>query len=593
MQRLNRTETPSSSAALSTSTSTSTSTKLKQCVRRNTTSSFLLINVTLFLWGSSTTCTSSNGGGSTSNIMIDAFMQPHPIRHCTPISIHGRLSSSTSTSASRDSHWPTTKLYSTTSNNENKIHLSGESNGDDSDSDIDDYNNYLSNHPDIRSFNDALQEIASKYSDTRRVQFDVISRAAAAEALVKKLESDPDAPYRPNINTYNIILKIWSKSAHSLAEGHGRGDINEVFHALDDVSVPDDLMEVVNHISSAKDAADHCSTILTSLEQRYLRGDTLVEPNAHTYNTVMDGWSKSRAKDASQHVQDLFLRMSQWSSEGVTTTGDDDTGSLVHTDATYWEQIKPNKISYSLAIQSYRRRTFSNKMGDIESLVNTLEQEYEDSQHDSTLKPDIGVANAMIKTYMRNADYSSGGGGKFQQSMTGTSWKTAKKVNDIYIQWNKKFKNTGDIDFKPNVITTTMVIDAFGRCGDINATEKAQGIFQSMIKDWQETGDDRLKPSSKTFTAIITAWAKTKDPRSPHKAEELLSLMEEMYAEDVKEGRPTQLLPHSQTYTAAITAWSRSLDNTKPQRALRILKKVIDLHKNMNDKRIKPTLISF
>ena len=141
-------------------------------------------------------------------------------------------------------------------------------------------------------------------------------------------------------------------------------------------------------------------------------------------------------------------------------------------------------------------------MEDIEVLMNELEEKYEHSQTDANLKPDIGVANAMIKAYMRNADYSSGGGGKFQQTMTGTSWKTAKKVNDVYIQWNKKFKNTGDIDFKPNVITTTMVIDAFSRCGDIGATEKAQAIFQSMIKDWRDTGDDRLKPSSKTFTAV-------------------------------------------------------------------------------------------
>ncbi len=377
-----------------------------------------------------------------------------------------------------------------TSDNQHKVHLSGDGGNSDDD--------YLLNYPNIRSFNDALQDIASEYSDTRRVKFDVISRAAAAEALVKKLESDPNAPFRPNIVTYNIILKIWSKSAHVLAEGHGRGDINEVFHALDNVPVPDDLMDVVNHISSAKDAAEHCDSILTSLEERYLNGDSHVVPNCYAYNTVMDGWSKSRAKDGPQHIQDLFLKMNKRSSEGVT----DNEESLVHTDAKHWKQIGPNRISYSTAIESYKRRTFKNKMGDIEALVNELEQKYEKSENDPNLKPDIGVANAMIKAYMRNADYSSGGGGKFQQSMTGTSWKTAKKVDDIYIQWNKRFKNTGDIDFKPNVITTTMVIDAYSRCGDINATEKAQAIFQSMIKDWQETGDDRLKPSSKTFTAV-------------------------------------------------------------------------------------------
>ena len=257
------------------------------------------------------------------------------------------------------------------------------------------------------------------------------------------------------------------------------------------------MQNVINRICSARDAAEHASSILKELEDDYLRGESLTQPNTRSYNTVMDGWNKSRVKDNPHHIQDLFLKMKNWSTHGV----ENETEGLVHADVRYWEHIKPNAQSYAIVIESHRRRAFGNKIGEIEELVEGLEREYEESK-DPQFKPDVVLANAMIKSYMRNADYTSGGGGKYQQSMATTSWKTAKKINDIYIQWNKKFKNTGDAEFKPNVITLTMVIDAYARCGDIAATEKAELVFQNMVKEWEETGDERMKPSSKTFTAV-------------------------------------------------------------------------------------------
>jgi hypothetical protein len=388
------------------------------------------------------------------------------------------------------------KLYSTTSDNENEIKANSENNNDN------DNNDYLANYPNLRTFNEALQQIVAECSETRKVKFDIISRAASAEALVQQLQSDTNAPYQPSISTYNYVLKIWAKAAHILAEGNGRGDINEVYHALDGVVIPDELGQVVNRICSAKDAADHASSLLTTLENNYLKGESNIQPNCNSYNHVMEGWNKSRAKEGPSNIQNLFLKMRDWSSNGVSgVDGDVEKEDLVYTSKEDWQIIRPNSVTYSLTIQSHKRRSIGDKLGDIEELLDTLEKEYEETQ-DPNFKPDIGVLNAVIKSYMRSADYSSGGGGKYQQSMANTSWKTAKKINDVYIRWNKKYKETKDIDYKPNVISMTMIIDAHARCGDVAATEKAQQLFDLMLKDYKETGEDRLKPSSKTFTAV-------------------------------------------------------------------------------------------
>jgi len=469
----------------------------------------------------------------------------------------------------------------------------------------------LSNFQNIHTFNDALQQIAFECSkEARYVNFDVISRAGSAEAIVQTLQSssNTDDNFQPNIITYNMILKIWSKAAQTLSDKHyNRGEVNDVYHAFDNVELPStEFMEGLDRICSAKDAIEHASALLQSIEYNFLTGQSEIQPNIRSYNIVMDGWIRSRVKDSSQQIQGIFRKMKRWSSVGVSDEEviqglgngqsheeENKEVAFVHTNAKDWSHIDPNAMTYSITIESYGSRNNENKLHDIQTLVEELENKYEQNPEVTNFKPDMSVANAMIKAHVRNADYMSGGGGKFQQRLSTNSWKTAKEVNEIYIKWNKKFKDTGDLDFKPDVGALTMVIEAYSRCGDITATEKAEALFENMIKEWKETNDDRLKPYSKTFSALITSWAKTRDPRSPHKAEALLKQMEEMYENDMKTKGTSQVAPLIQAYTAVISAWGRSNDKTKPQHALRLLKKCNDIYKETKDIRIKPTLFSY
>ena len=85
----------------------------------------------------------------------------------------------------------------------------------------------------------------------------MISRATIAEALVTKLANaikDGTAPFDADVVTYNTLMKVWAKAPQTLASGRGRGDINEVIHAMDD------FPEELNHgsIYTAKDAAYCC-----------------------------------------------------------------------------------------------------------------------------------------------------------------------------------------------------------------------------------------------------------------------------------------------------------------------------------------------
>ena len=126
----------------------------------------------------------------------------------------------------------------------------------------------LSHYDNLQSFNGALRTIAVQCNED---DIDVISRATVAEALLYKLNMNADSSFRADTESYNLLLKIWTRGAAALAEGKGVGDINQVYHALDDI--PEELAH--EGVYSAKDAAERSSSILNDMVERYLRGDSV------------------------------------------------------------------------------------------------------------------------------------------------------------------------------------------------------------------------------------------------------------------------------------------------------------------------------
>jgi hypothetical protein len=105
-----------------------------------------------------------------------------------------------------------------------------------------------------------------------------------------------------------------------------------IYPALGGVVIPDELGQVVNCIDSAKDAADHASSLLTAFENNYLKGESNIQPNCNSYNHVMEWWNKSRAKEGPSNIQSLFFKMRDWSSNGVSgVDGDAEKEDLVYT----------------------------------------------------------------------------------------------------------------------------------------------------------------------------------------------------------------------------------------------------------------------
>lgn len=450
----------------------------------------------------------------------------------------------------------------------------------------------LSHYSNTRQFNLVLESIAAECASSKKdSSVDVISRASIAEALVRKLDAENaigKGSFKADVATYNTLMKVWAKAAQTLAEGRGRGDINQVIHAMDDV--PEEL--TFGGVYTAKDAAHRATVILEELEQRYLTGESEVAPNTFGYNIVLDGLSKCQSRDSPQEVIKIFEKMKLWSTKGVLNSKQkkgEEEKEYINGDASKWQSIKPDSITYSVLMETLGQSKDQLVVSKVDGLLEELEAEYEKT-NDQNLKPATRVYNAAINAYLKHA----GTPYKAHDSST-KGWIHAKKVQGILNALNKKWEDTGDESYQPDITTFTMVIDAYGRCNDVAAVERGEMLFEKVCKKWNETGDEKLKPSSRTFTVMVNAWAKTWDPRSTSKVEELLKRMEDMYADDVVQGKgeTSTVKPSIRTYTAAIGAWARSRDRSKSQHALRILKKVSDMYKETHDKEIKPTLYTY
>jgi len=322
---------------------------------------------------------------------------------------------------------------------------------------------------------------------------DVISRATFAEALVTKLDiamTDGSAPFDLDIVTYNTLMKVWARAAQTLAEGRGRGDVNEVIHAMDDV--PEELTR--GGVYTAKDAADRALVILNEVEQKFLEGESDIAPNTFGYNIVLDGLHKCGKRDAPEQVESLFNKMKEWSSVGVQHSDEDE--EYANGDVSNWAAMRPDAISYSIVMETLGQSRDYGVMGKIETLLEEIESEYEKTKDDD-LKPVTRVANSAINALLKNS-----GGTRNNKPSANKAWLSAKKVHDIVNNCNKKWKDTGDSSYQPDITTITMVIDSYSRCYDVAATERGEYLFEKTYKDWKNSGDIKLKPSSRSFTVV-------------------------------------------------------------------------------------------
>lgn len=328
-----------------------------------------------------------------------------------------------------------------------------------------------------------------------------------------------------------------------------------------------------------------------------------VSPNTITYNSCIDAYAKAKQPQNAERILRQMMMISSMD------------------DGRREEEIKADAVSFNTVLHAW---AVSRKKGGAQraqQLLGHMEKLYYAGNVD--VKPDVfsytAVMSAWATTsnYNRNAVGSSGGGDgdegedatdkamvllhKMEQScalgddnicpnavtytvvinILARSGKTGSALNahDILLQMENQYRQSGtgnagklNEKLKPDRICYTSVIDAYARCEEEYAGEKAVELLNHMILLSEELGHVEVRPDKKTYCSVISALGKSRARGAADMAQRILNDMEELYYACGND----DVAPNTIVFNAVIDAWSRSSFIYKADRAYALLRRMED-----------------
>jgi len=385
----------------------------------------------------------------------------------------------------------------------------------------------------IKELNDTLEKLVQKCGSMNEP---VIVRAAECQELWEEAkQNSSETNFEPDEKSFQQVLSAWSQCTQTLVRSRRN------HQSLPSQSGPNKLrIDVYTPLDAAKRA--------TSLLFSY------PDPGLDAYNTVMDAWSKSRVPEAPEAAERLLKRMM------------DD------------ESVEPNTNSYNLLIDAWAN---SNKQNSLEKALQ-IYRHMDGLRTDDTVNkvsPTIRTVNAVLHAYARkSAQYTS----QNDQAGFDEAAKCAAASLNLLEETKMRYKETGDINWQPDMATYTSVMDVHSRCATYRTTKIAGELLNELKELHAKTGNYRHKPNFRTYTTLVTAWSRTKSDESPQRVE---AIMKEMKRSGEK--------PNARTYTAAVQCWSRARDPLKAKRVLKLLMEMREEYKKTGSEHVRPTTLTY
>jgi len=249
-------------------------------------------------------------------------------------------------------------------------------------------------------------------------------------------------------------------------------------------------------------------------------------------------------------------------------------------------------------------------------ILKRMQMEYE-SKGDEYLKPNFFSFLTVLKIWTKTCTATS-----IPTSQKDVPFHIGSRKSHQTLQWMEYLARSGRNDnAKPNVLTYTIVMDAFAKSGEKDSGSKAEALLRHMEGEnikrnlfcynlvinaytrqgrrggavdnaerilheleniYDETADPTMKPDVVTYTSVITAWANSnRRGFGANRAEEILNRM-------IKAGCE----PNTVTFNAVLKTWCRSGETNASDRALDILKQMEEEYCNRNEI-VKPDRITY
>jgi hypothetical protein len=268
----------------------------------------------------------------------------------------------------------------------------------------------------------------------------------------------------------------------------------------------------------------------------------------------MDAWSKSRVPEAPEAAERLLRRMM------------DD------------EAVHPDAVSFNLLMDAWANSNRENSLEKVMQIYHHMEGLQNDGKND--VSPSIRTINAVLHAHAKKAATFTA-----QSNREGyeAASKCAADAYRILQDAKKRYKETGDPDWQPDVATYTSCIDVYARVGTYQAAKMAGELLNEVKELYAQTKNYKYKLNFRTYTTVVSAWSRTRSDESPARVEALLTEM----------AKDPATRPNARTYTAAIQCWARSRDPLKAKRVLKILMDMREEFKKTGNDDVRPTTMTY
>lgn len=404
---------------------------------------------------------------------------------------------------------------------------------------------------------------------------------------------------KPDIVSYNSVMYAYAYAFNQSDDYDSTEEVLRIFNRLQELSKTDRnvqpnvvTLNILIRCFAKSGDADRARKMLDDMEIAYQSGVRVMGPNTLTFNTVIDAFAKSKRPDEAEEILKRMMLISReeperedeikadtisfnsvlhaWQASGRQGAALRSQQLLDHMNKLYHagnNNVKPDAYSYAATMSAW-----SNDRRHPDSLEKTMELLHK-MQNLCALGDVDFCPNTVAYTAVINALARSGREG------------AADQAYDILLQLDKQFME-GNEELKPDFICYSAVIDALAKSEDEDAGNRALDLLNHMVT-LVEMGCDDMRPNSQVYLSVISALGKSKARGAADAAQKVLNEMERCHALGDSDVAPNTII-----FNAVIHAWALSSFIYKADRAYMLLKRMEELSKQGN-RQCAPDIITY
>ena len=247
---------------------------------------------------------------------------------------------------------------------------------------------------------------------------------------------------KPSIRTVNSVLNAYSKRAASYTSN---------FRNMDN--------------DKAAECAYKALDILREAQKKHAEtGDPADMPDVLTYTTVMDAFSRCGMYKTTQEAENLLQELKQVSEKSKN------------------KRLNPNYRTYTTLITAWSRTKSAESPERAEAILKQMGD-------DPMTRPNARTYTTLIQCYAKSRD-----GNK------------ARKALEILRDMKEQYKESGNAEIRPTILTYNAAIDACARCqGNMEQQANSIKIAFAIMKAAEQ--DEHVQPNHLTYSTLIRATA--------------------------------------------------------------------------------------